>query len=74
MTGVDARPGQLVRIVGEIGTPSQKSAVWVLDDWWGLGIENAQMYRLENPDCIVRWKWRDIEPINPLKMLAEQAE
>jgi hypothetical protein len=74
MSLLDARPGQHVRIVGSLGTPSQRSAIWVLGPRSTHGIATAEIYRLDKPDCIVRWQWSDLEPVNPLKMLAEQAE
>jgi hypothetical protein len=57
-------------IVGH-GTPSQKSTIWVVE---ACGFETAQIHRSNDDTCILRRKWADLEPMSPLKMLAEQAE
>jgi len=65
-------PGELVRLVGNWGTPSQRRAVWVISPE-RPGLETIQIHRLADPDCLMRINTDRLVTISPLEALALQA-
>jgi len=67
------KKGQMVRLTGKFGTPSQHNAVWIASKPDYCNWPFAMIHRLSDPDCWIEVPTRCIVPTSPLEMLALQA-